>query len=158
MRGNRGGGALPPPSHIQHQGEQGAQWTHDQLGRHHQDFLQHLPLLDQHGRILLVHASAHHPERWPYVENSVMAERSMAAASDLDPGIRQVFSGHVHQQALYYRPPTAKLLRLVPQPGPAPHQTRPRTRAGAGTGPLGCAQARIPFSIKNSAPNRRNGK
>lgn len=117
VRGNHDDVALHPPRHIQHQGEQGAQWTHDQLAPHHQDFLQHLPLMAAHGRILLVHASAHHPERWPYVENSVMAERSMAAASDLDPGIRYVFSGHVHQQALYYLTPTAKLMRFVPQPG-----------------------------------------
>lgn len=117
VRGNHDEVALHPPSTVQHTGEQGAQWTHDQLTPAQLQFLEALPLLSQHGNLLLVHASAHQPERWPYVENSVMAERSMNAASDLDANIRYVFSGHVHQQALYYLTPTAKLMRFVPQPG-----------------------------------------
>ena len=117
VRGNHDDLALHPPSQIQHTGEQGAQWTHAQLAPVHKQFLEQLPLLSQHDKLLLVHASAHQPERWPYVENSVMAERSMNAASDLDAQIRYVFSGHVHQQSLYYLTPTAKLMRFVPQPG-----------------------------------------
>lgn len=117
VRGNHDELALQPPSHAQHMGEQGAQWTHAQLAPVHLRFLEQLPLLSQHGNVLLVHASAHTPERWPYVENNVMAERSMHAASDIDNRIRYVFSGHVHQQSLYYLTPTAKLMRFVPQPG-----------------------------------------
>lgn len=117
VRGNHDDLALSPPSHIQHTGEQGAQWTHAQLRPAQFDFLRQLPLLSQHGNVLLVHASAHQPERWPYIENSMMAERSMMAASNIDAGIRYVFSGHVHQQSLYYLTPTAKLMRFVPQPG-----------------------------------------
>lgn len=117
VRGNHDELALHPPAQIQHTGEQGAQWTHAQLAPVHSKFLAQLPLLSQHGNVLLAHASAHTPERWPYVESSIMAERSMAAASDIDASIRYVFSGHVHQQSLYYRTPTAKLMRFVPQPG-----------------------------------------
>ena len=117
VRGNHDDLALTPPAPIQHIGEQGAQWTHAQLTAAHKSFLDQLPLLSQHGHLLLVHASAHHPERWPYIENSAMAERSMTAASDIDPDIRYVFSGHVHHQSLYYLTPTAKLMRFVPQPG-----------------------------------------
>lgn len=117
VRGNHDELALHPPSHIRHNGEQGALWTHSELAPVHLKFLERLPLLSQHGNLLLVHASAHHPERWPYVENSIMAERSMAAASDVDINIRYVFSGHVHHPSLYYRTPTAKLMRFVPQPG-----------------------------------------
>lgn len=117
VRGNHDEVALSPPSHIQHTGEQGAQWTHDQLQPHHLHFLEQLPLMEVHDRCLLVHASAHHPERWPYVDNSMAAERSMAAASDMAPDVRYVFSGHVHHQALYYLTPTAKLMRFVPQAG-----------------------------------------
>ena len=96
-------------------------------------------MLDQHGSVLLVHASAHRPERWPYVENSVMAERSMTAASDIDPSIRYVFSGHVHQQSLYYLTPTAKLMRFVPQPGvPIPVPTHRQWLAIVGS----CGQPR----------------
>lgn len=117
VRGNHDDLALHPPSDILHMGEQGAQWTHAQLAPVHLQFLEQLPLLSQHGSVLLVHASAHQPERWTYIENSVMAERSMTAASDIDPAIRYVFSGHVHHQSLYYLTPTAKLMRFVPQPG-----------------------------------------
>lgn len=117
IRGNHDDMALRPATHIQHVGEQGAQWTHQQLQPQHKEFLQHLPLLQVQGRVLLVHASAHHPERWPYVDNSIAAERSMAAASEIDSQIRYVFSGHVHHQALYYLTPTAKLMRFVPQAG-----------------------------------------
>lgn len=117
VRGNHDELALHPPTTVQHTGEQGAQWTHEQLTPAHIQFLQGLPLLAQHGSVLLVHASAHQPERWPYVDNSVMAERCMTAASDMDASIRYVFSGHVHQQLLYYLTPTAKLMRFVPQPG-----------------------------------------
>ncbi|MBP9941612.1 MAG: metallophosphoesterase [Comamonas sp.] len=139
VRGNHDDLALHPPSHIQHTGEQGAQWTHDQLAPVHTQFLAQLPLLDQHGSVLLVHASAHRPERWPYVENSVMAERSMTAASDIDASIRYVFSGHVHQQSLYYLTPTAKLMRFVPQPGvPIPVPTHRQWLAIVGS----CGQPR----------------
>lgn len=117
VRGNHDDLALQPPATVAHTGEQGAQWTHEQLAPVHTQFLAQLPLLHQHGPVLLVHASAHQPERWPYVDNSVMAERSLQAASDLDAGTRYVFSGHVHHQSLYYLTPTAKLMRFVPQPG-----------------------------------------
>lgn len=116
IRGNHDVMALSPSAQIQHVGEQGAQWTHSQLQPQHKLFLEQLPLVQTHGNVLLVHASAHHPERWPYVDNSMAAERSMAAASDIDAGVRYVFSGHVHHQALYYLTPTAKLMRFVPQP------------------------------------------
>ena len=117
VRGNHDELALHPPQQVQHTGEQGAQWTHDQLAPVHTEFLDRLPLMAQHGSVLLVHASAHQPARWPYVDNSIMAERSMTAAGDIDARIRYVFSGHVHHPSLYYRTPTAKLMRFVPQPG-----------------------------------------
>lgn len=117
VRGNHDDLALYPPRHVQYTGEQGAQWTHNQLSHAHLQFLEQLPLLEQHGKVLLVHASADQPERWPYVDSSDRAERSLQAAYARDARIRYVFSGHVHHQALYYLTPTAKLMRFVPQPG-----------------------------------------
>ena len=82
------------------------------------DFLASLPLTARAGPdVLLVHASADAPERWHYVTDSNAAERSMAAATQQDPAIRYVFSGHVHEQALYFLTPTAKLMRFSPRPG-----------------------------------------
>jgi diadenosine tetraphosphatase ApaH/serine/threonine PP2A family protein phosphatase len=122
--GNHDASALAPPAQVRYAGELGAQWTHAQLAPPHLDFLARLPLQQQHGALLLVHASALQPARWTYVDSSITAERSLAAASALDPQIRLVFSGHVHHQSLYYRTPTAKLMRFAPQPGvpiPVPH-------------------------------------
>ena len=125
VRGNHDDVALHPPRHIQHQGEQGAQWTHDQLGNSHIAFLQSLPLTARlFSSALLVHASADMPAQWRYVEDSNAAERSMTAAQGIDPAIRYVFCGHVHEQVLYFLTPTAKLMRFAPEPGvPVPVPT-----------------------------------
>ncbi|OGB12299.1 MAG: metallophosphoesterase [Burkholderiales bacterium RIFCSPHIGHO2_12_FULL_65_48] len=116
--GNHDAMALAPPANPRNRSELGAQWTHDQLGNSHIAFLQSLPPTARLGSsALLVHASADMPEQWRYVEDSNAAERSMTAAQALDPAIRYVFSGHVHEQVLYFLTPTAKLMRFAPEPG-----------------------------------------
>jgi len=116
--GNHDALALSPPAKPANRGELGAQWTHDRLGSARLAFLQGLPLTARLGAsALLVHASADAPAQWRYVEDAGAAERSMDAARTLDPAIRYVFSGHVHEQVLYFLTPTAKLMRFVPQPG-----------------------------------------
>ena len=127
--GNHDAMALAPPTAAgtapHNRSELGAQWTHNQLSAEHLAFLQSLPLTQRMGTsALLVHASADAPEQWRYIEDSNAAERSMMAAQALDPAIRYVFSGHVHEQALYFLTPTAKLMRFVPEPGvPVPVPT-----------------------------------
>lgn len=116
--GNHDAMALAPPAAPRNRSELGAQWMHDQLGPEHLAFLTSLPLTARIGpSALLVHASVDAPEQWRYVEDSGAAERSMAAAQAIDPAIRYVFCGHVHEQALYFLTPTAKLLRFAPEPG-----------------------------------------
>lgn len=116
--GNHDAMALAPPANPRNRSELGAQWTHDQLGYTHIAFLQSLPLTARLGSsALLVHASADMPEQWRYVEDSNAAERSMTAAQGIDPAIRYVFCGHVHEQVLYFLTPTAKLMRFAPEPG-----------------------------------------
>ena len=118
VRGNHDAMALEPPLQPQTLGEHGALWTHEQLSPPQRAFLAALPLTARpDAQTLLVHASADRPERWHYISDAHAAERSMAAASALDPAIRYVFSGHVHEQALYFLTPTAKLMRFSPQPG-----------------------------------------
>jgi diadenosine tetraphosphatase ApaH/serine/threonine PP2A family protein phosphatase len=118
VQGNHDAMAVAPPAQAQSLGEQSAQWTHAQLGPAHRDFLAARPLTARLGdHTLLVHASADSPGRWHYIADANAAERSMAAASTLDPSIRYVFGGHVHEQALYFLTPTAKLMRFAPQPG-----------------------------------------
>ncbi|SDM32134.1 Diadenosine tetraphosphatase ApaH/serine/threonine protein phosphatase, PP2A family [Oryzisolibacter propanilivorax] len=119
VQGNHDAAALAPPvGAAQNLGEQSAQWTAPRLDESQRAFLAGLPLTARAGPdVLLVHASADGPERWHYVTDGNAAERSMAAATRLDPAIRYVFSGHVHEQALYFLTPTAKLMRFAPQPG-----------------------------------------
>ena len=118
VRGNHDDAAVAPPPQVEDLGDQSAQWTHPHLSAEQRAFLAGLPLTARMGPdALLVHASADGPERWHYVADSNAAERSMAAATQIDPAIRYVFSGHVHEQALYFLTPTAKLMRFSPQPG-----------------------------------------
>ena len=118
VRGNHDQASANPPASAQNLGEQSAQWTAPRLSPQQRDFLAGLPLTARAGPdVLLVHASADAPERWHYVTDSNAAERSMAAATQQDPAIRYVFSGHVHEQALYFLTPTAKLMRFSPRPG-----------------------------------------
>ena len=118
VRGNHDAAAVTPPAKVENLGDQSAQWTHPHLSAEQRAFLAGLPLTARMGPdALLVHASADGPERWHYVADSNAAERSMAAATQIDPAIRYVFSGHVHEQALYFLTPTAKLMRFSPQPG-----------------------------------------
>lgn len=118
VRGNHDQASADPPANPQNLGEQSAHWTAPHLSAQQRTFLAELPLTARAGpQVLLVHASADVPERWHYVTDSNAAERSMAAATQLDPAIRYVFSGHVHEQALYFLTPTAKLMRFSPRPG-----------------------------------------
>ena len=118
VRGNHEEATLHPPAQAGNLGEQSAQWTAPRLSPAQRDFLAALPLTARAGpQVLLVHASADAPGRWHYVTDGDAAERSMAAASQIDPAIRYVFSGHVHEQALYFLTPTAKLMRFAPRPG-----------------------------------------
>ena len=118
VRGNHEDLAVDPPAKARNRGELGAPWTHAQLDAIPLAFLQTLPLTARLGAsALLVHASADAPEQWRYVVDAAAAERSMDAARTLDPAIRYVFSGHVHEQVLYFLTPTAKLMRFAPEPG-----------------------------------------
>jgi diadenosine tetraphosphatase ApaH/serine/threonine PP2A family protein phosphatase len=66
----------------------------------------------------LVHASANEPEKWRYVVDERSAGASLDAAVKWG-GVRYVFGGHVHEQMLYYRGASAKLMRFLPTPGMA---------------------------------------
>ncbi|SHG70422.1 metallophosphoesterase family protein [Pollutimonas bauzanensis] len=120
VMGNHDRYAIDPPLTARNMGEQSARWTHDQLSPAQRSFLASLPLTAPlGGNALLVHASADNPEQWHYVRDTVAAERSLNAAGQDDPAIRYVFSGHVHEQLLYFLTPTGKLMSFSPQPGVA---------------------------------------
>jgi diadenosine tetraphosphatase ApaH/serine/threonine PP2A family protein phosphatase len=75
-------------------------------------FLADLPLVVRDGALTCVHASAARPDRWTYVEDARAAARSMVAAAT-----PYTFSGHVHDQGLYFRATAARVGAFRPVPG-----------------------------------------
>jgi diadenosine tetraphosphatase ApaH/serine/threonine PP2A family protein phosphatase len=116
LRGNHDDAARQPPAARDTAESLSAAWTHAQLGPAHLAFLAHLPLTATVADTLLVHASAHEPHSWEYVDRPVMASRCLDAAED-HWGVRRVFCGHVHEQRLYYRGSDAKLIPFTPAAG-----------------------------------------
>ena len=88
------------------------EWTRAQLSPEQIGFLADLPLMQQHGDALFVHASARQPEKWEYVTGPAQAKRSLGATSS-----RLVFSGHVHVPALYRLADDGRLGAHLPEAG-----------------------------------------
>ena len=87
-------------------------WTRTQLGEKQRAFLTGLPLTVRDGNMLFVHASAAAPEQWIYVSSLREAEESIRAGN-----AGYIFSGHVHEQKLYYMGATGRPMPFRPVPG-----------------------------------------
>ncbi len=118
LKGNHDAMALHPPAQVTVLGDATAHWTHGQLLNHHREFLSGLPLTTQIDDVFLVHASAHEPDKWNYVDDERSAQVSLDAAV-AQPGVHFVFGGHVHHQMLYYRSTGRGLMAFRPTPGVA---------------------------------------
>jgi diadenosine tetraphosphatase ApaH/serine/threonine PP2A family protein phosphatase len=116
IKGNHDAMAVDPPSEVKTIGDSTAAWTHQQLNVSQRNWLDALPLTEHMDSVLLVHASADDPEHWRYVYDERSATASMDAACAWT-GVRYVFGGHVHEQSLYYRGSTQRLMKFSPQPG-----------------------------------------
>jgi predicted phosphodiesterase len=119
VKGNHDVMAVHPPALIKQVGDQGAAWTHAQLSDAQRDWLSKLPMSLRCENLLVVHASADQPERWPYVRDVLAAQRSLDAASAQWPEVRYVAGGHVHEQNLFYRGVGNALMAFLPWPGAA---------------------------------------
>jgi diadenosine tetraphosphatase ApaH/serine/threonine PP2A family protein phosphatase len=71
-------------------------WAQDHLSREQKRFLAALPLCAREASLFFVHASAHSPERWSYVDSPAAALKSLRASD-----AAYTFSGHVHDQVLF---------------------------------------------------------
>jgi diadenosine tetraphosphatase ApaH/serine/threonine PP2A family protein phosphatase len=124
LQGNHDAMAVHPQASGDSVGSMTAAWTHQQLRTDQRQFLAQLPLVQQQSHMLLVHASAHRPERWSYVDNERSAQQCLNAAleavvgSDTAPQVH-VFVGHVHQQRLFYQGTGRGLMAFEPTPGVA---------------------------------------
>ncbi len=90
-------------------------WTHGRLSDEQRAFLAALPLVVDEGERLFVHASAEAPAEWPYITDSLRAERCLAATR----AARYVFCGHVHEPVLYTQGAAARPVPFRPVPGVA---------------------------------------
>jgi len=109
--------------------EAAVDWTRRQLDESQLAFLADLPLTVQRDQVCFVHASAARPEEWTYVHDARGAAHSLAAAR-----ATWVFSGHVHEQALYHLAPAGHAVPFKPVPGVAiPVPARRRWLAVAGS-------------------------
>lgn len=88
------------------------EWTRTQLQPSHVAFLSHLPLTERVENMQFVHASAAAPERWTYIFDGLRAAASLDATD-----ATYVFSGHVHEPALFYFGRDGRLQNFLPTPG-----------------------------------------
>jgi diadenosine tetraphosphatase ApaH/serine/threonine PP2A family protein phosphatase len=135
IRGNHESLALKPQIGRGTWGGLTAQWTHEQLSVGQRAWIAALPLERRLGPLLIVHASANEPAFWHYVVDAETAARSLRGAA-FDPTIRWIFSGHVHQQALYVETGRERTVRFLPEPG-VPVQLRNNRRHLGIVGSLG---------------------
>ena len=118
LRGNHEQAACDPPTGERTAEEVSARWTHARLASAQRAFLAGLPLTAQLDDTLFVHASAHAPEGWEYVDRAPLAQRCLDAAQERWH-VRRVFCGHVHEQQLYYRAADDRMAAFAPTPGVA---------------------------------------
>jgi diadenosine tetraphosphatase ApaH/serine/threonine PP2A family protein phosphatase len=94
--------------------EAAVDWTRRQLDESQLAFLAALPLTARRDDVFFVHSSADRPADWTYIHDATGAAQSIAAAR-----ATWVFSGHVHEQALYHLTPAGHALLFKPVPGVA---------------------------------------
>ena len=87
-------------------------WTRDVLPADSKAFLAQLPLCVSEGSMCFVHASAASPERWDYIDGINAALKSIEAAQ-----LPYTFSGHVHEQMLYFQSSVGKVGAYSPLQG-----------------------------------------
>ena len=88
------------------------EWTRAQLDAAQLDFLASLPMTQQHGDQLYVHANAWAPGGWDYIQARADAVRSLQATD-----ARYTFCGHMHEPKLFNLSGTGKAGDFVPTPG-----------------------------------------
>lgn len=92
--------------------KQSIEWTRKVLSAESRAFLSSLPLVRSEGSMCFVHASAAAPARWDYVDTPDAARRSADAGQST-----YTFSGHVHEQVLYFEGARGKWSAFQPTPG-----------------------------------------
>ena len=87
------------------------EWTRARMSPAQIDFLAALPLMQEQGELLFVHANAWAPAEWEYVHARADAVRSLHATDK-----RYTFLGHMHEPKLYHLSGTGKAGDFTPTP------------------------------------------
>lgn len=72
-------------------------WTRTQLGDHHRQFLEQMPLLIEEGEVMFVHSSAAQPREWHYMLKDRDADICLRYTDK-----RIVMCGHVHRPQYFH--------------------------------------------------------
>jgi len=90
-------------------------WTRRQLSAAQLAFLAQLPLTQEHGDVLYVHANAWAPSAWDYIVDGNDAARSLHATRQ-----HVTFCGHMHEPRLFHLSATSRVAgEFVPTAGVA---------------------------------------
>src|SRR5689334_22872 len=87
-------------------------WARHTLSDSQKSFLSSLPMCSREQDMCFVHASADAPSRWNYIDSTSAAAKSVYAAN-----VAYTFSGHVHDQQLFFQNSEQKMSAFVPIPG-----------------------------------------
>ena len=115
------------------------EWTQKQLSNGQKSFLASLPITASDDSMFFVHSSAASPQRWQYILDVTAARLSIEAS-----GAKYVFSGHVHDQVLYFLTQTGKIALFHPISGsavPVPSHRRWQAIVGSVGQPRDCNPA-----------------
>ena len=129
VRGNHDDAIEKSAAYMNDSARESIAWTRKAISTERKTFLASLPLVVHEGSTCFVHASAAAPARWDYVDSAPAAHRSAEAA-----GTTYTFSGHVHEQALYFELAKGRWSAFVPTPGkPVPVRSHRRWLALVGS-------------------------
>jgi diadenosine tetraphosphatase ApaH/serine/threonine PP2A family protein phosphatase len=126
-----------PRQQMQPKAQRVIEWTRASMRADQLAFLAALPLTQEEGDCLFVHANAWAPDQWGYVEGALEAGRSLRAA-----GRRYTFCGHMHDPILYHMATHVRTTQMgvvgefVPVPG-SPIPLMPQRRWLAIPGSVG---------------------
>ena len=156
IKGNHDAMAVHPPRDQVALGSSTAAWTHQRLSAEQLVFLQALPMSATLQHLMLVHASAHDPEKWRYVDSEQAASHCMKAAQQTSDTVKHVLVGHVHHQTLYYQGAGRSLMSFKPTAGVAV-PVSPSRKAVATVGSVGQprdADPRAMYALYDMAASR----
>lgn len=113
VMGNHDSAVVKGPSPTMHaDAREAIAWTRAQLSMAQLDFLAALPMSQERGNCLYVHANAYDPEGFDYIQGRLEAMRSLHATE-----CRYTFCGHMHEPKLYHLSGTGKAGDFIPTPG-----------------------------------------